>query len=100
MRPWPENLLVSLRHLAAARYFLPVALQTPSEWEAQYQEYLHHTEFGLALEILVDIGNKHSEYGEETLFWSECLLAAQKMDMDAEAKACKANLERLSNETR
>jgi len=91
-RSMHNDLKQSLRYIAAARYYLPVTLATPSAWEAEYQEYLHHSEFGLALEKLADIGSAHSGYSEETLFWEECLLAAEHMKMDAESARCRAKL--------
>jgi len=85
MRDQPESLKQSLRLVAAARYYLPAQLESPPEWEAQYIEYLHHTEYQLALESLEGIGNLHTGYAEEPLFWQELLLAAQHMDLDDHA---------------
>jgi hypothetical protein len=83
MRPWPEQHRQVLRHLAAARYYLPVELkpgQIPDS-EAQYQQYLHHTEFDLALEELEALGDENTGHAEEELFWSELALAAECMDL-------------------
>ena len=85
MRPWPESQRHSLRLLAAARYYLPVHLDSPPEWEAQYVEYLHHTEYQLALESLEGIGISHSGYAEEPLFWQELLLSAEHMELSEHA---------------
>jgi len=85
MRDHSESLKHSLRLLAAARYYLPVRLDSPPEWEAQYVEYLHHTEYQLAMESLEGIGDLHSGYAEEPLFWQELLLAAQHMGLEEHA---------------
>jgi hypothetical protein len=54
MRPWPENAKQILRHLSAARYFLPVRVSEGDfpGTEGRYNEYLHHTEWELALNQL------------------------------------------------
>src|SRR5689334_11963537 len=85
MRPFPDSLRQSLRMLAAARYFLPVHLDSPAEWEVNYVEYLHHQEYRLAMESLEGIGLAHTGYAEETLFWQELLLAAQHMGLEEHA---------------
>jgi hypothetical protein len=82
MRPWPETLKQSPRLLAAARYYLPIHLSSPPEWEVQYIEYLHHSEYQLAMESLEDICNLHAGYAEESLFWQELLHAAKHMGLD------------------
>jgi hypothetical protein len=81
MRDHSESLKQSLRLVSAARYYLPVHLESPPEWEAQYVEYLHHTEYQLALEAIEGIGDLHSGYAEEPLFWQELLLASQHMGL-------------------
>src|SRR5262245_2894076 len=94
MRAWPEGWKKTLRHLAAARYYLPVELDQANgpDVEAQYMEYLHHTEFGLALESIEDLGNANRGHAEEPLFWEELLLAAESMK-DAEAtRRCRDRL--------
>lgn len=95
MRPWPEEAKRVLRHLAAARYFLPVTLKQPEgiDAEAQYEEFLHHSEFGLAMEYLEDLGQLNAGYAEEGLFWSEMLAAAQLMGRNEDAKRFKARAE-------
>ncbi len=85
MRPQSESLKQSLRFLAAARYYLPMHLQSPSQWEEQYQEYLHHMEYELALEALEAIGEAQPSYAEESLFWQELLLASQQMGLHEHA---------------
>jgi hypothetical protein len=83
MRAWPEGWKISLRHLAAARFFLPVVLEQGEfpESEAQFNEYLHHREFGLALEILEFLGDSNRGYEEESLFWAELKLVAEHMGL-------------------
>ncbi|TCP19161.1 hypothetical protein [Simplicispira metamorpha] len=87
MRPWSEQQKQALRHLAAARYFLPVALERAdsARAEAQYQEFLHHTEWGLALDELAYIGEQYSDDPFQALFWSELTLAAQTMSRQESA---------------
>ena len=95
MKPWPEEMKQVLRHLAAARYFLPVTLKQPDgfDTEAQYEEFLHHTEFGLAMEYLEDLGQLNTGYAEEGLFWSEMLAAAQLMGSTKDAERYRARVE-------
>src|SRR4051794_31477668 len=95
MRPWPEEWKQVLRHLAAARYFLPETLKQPDglDTEAQYEEFLHHTEFGLAMEYLEDLGQLNSGYAEEAMFWSEMSAAAQLMKRTDDAQRFKARAE-------
>jgi hypothetical protein len=84
MRPWPESLKNTLRHLAAARYFLPVELDQGEypDTERSYHEYLHHTEFELALDQLEFLGTQHTEDAFQPLFWEELALAAENMGME------------------
>ena len=100
MRPWPEKLKQSLRHLAAARYFLPVVLNHGSfpQTEQLYQEYLHHTEFGLALDQLELLGEQHSDDAFQPLFWTELLLAAENMGLIEHATRYRRRLEQLLHE--
>lgn len=81
-----------LRHLAAARYFLPVILKQPDGYdaEAQYEEFLHHSEFELAMEYLEDIGRLNREFAEEPLFWTEMAAAAHLMGRTEEAARFKS----------
>lgn len=94
----PEAWKHSLRLLAAARYYLPVNLTSPPDWEAQYVEYLHHSEFELALEKLEDIGGEHSGYAEEPQFWAELLQAAEHMELHEHAALYSAKLASVRNE--
>jgi hypothetical protein len=91
MRPWPEQQKQALRHLAAARYFLPVVLERADSTraEAQFQEYLHHTEWGLALDELAYIGEQYSDDPFQSLFWAELALAAHAMNRQAMASEYK-----------
>ncbi len=100
MRPWPEKLKQSLRHLAAARYFLPVELNQGDfpQTEQLYEEYLHHTEFGLALDQLEFLGEQHSGDAFQTLFWTELLLAAENMGLSENAARYRQKLERTTHE--
>ena len=93
MRPFPESFKKTLRFLAAARYYLPAHLDSPPEWETQYAVYLHHTEYQLAMESLEDIGNSHSGYAEEPLFWQELLLAAEHMELTEHAALYSSKLD-------
>jgi hypothetical protein len=84
-----------LRHLAAARYFLPVTLKQPEGFdnEAQYEEFLHHREFGLAMEYLDDLAQLNTAYAQEGLFWSEMFAAAQLMGRTEDADRFRARME-------
>lgn len=95
MRPWPEKLKQTLRHLAAARYHLPVELNQGNfpQTEQLYQEYLHHTEFGLALDQLEFLGEQHAGDAFQPLFWTELLLAAENMDLTEHATRYRKQLE-------
>jgi hypothetical protein len=94
MRPWSDGQLKSLRHLAAARFLLPVELNEGEHpgMEAQYLEFVHHTEYGLALEYLVDLGEMNRGHAEESLFWAELVLAAEHMNNRVEAEKCRGYL--------
>ena len=83
-----------LRHLSAARFYLPVVLRQPDDYDAesQYIEYLHHTEYELALECLEDLGNINSNFAEELYFWSELLFAAQLMELAEHIAMCKSKI--------
>ena len=100
MRSWPEQLKQSLRHLAAARYFLPVELNQGDfpQTERLYEEFLHHAEFGLALDELEFLGDQHSGDAFQTLFWSELLLAAENMGLLEKTARYQQTLGRLAHE--
>ena len=97
MRRWPQDSKQSLRFLAAARYYLPMHLQSPSEWEEQYKENLHYAEFQLALESLARMGDMHSGYTDELQFWKELYFAAQHMALHEHAAQYEAKLHEVLN---
>jgi hypothetical protein len=71
---------VSKRHLAASRYCLPQHLEGEAlETSKQMEHFLHHNEFGLALDEAEALG-KLCEAGPA--FWNELRLAAENMGMD------------------
>ena len=76
-----------LRHLAASRYYLPEHLATDEARvvEAQFREFLHHNELGLALEEAEALGILTNAPRE---FWAELLLAAQIMGQGEIAARC------------
>ena len=94
MRPWPEAKKAILRHLSAARFFLPVHLEVGEfpDSEQQLYEFLHQSEFELALEELEGLGESNRGYAEESLFWSELILAAEQMKLPDHAERCRARL--------
>jgi hypothetical protein len=95
MRPWSESTKQVLRHLAAARYFLPVTLKQTAgcDAEAQYETFLHHAEFELAMEYLEGLGELNRGFAEEPLFWTEMFAAAQLMGLTDDAVIFKTKLE-------
>jgi hypothetical protein len=95
MKPWSESTKQVLRHLAAARYFLPVTLKQPTgcDAEGQYETFLHHAEFELAMEYLEDLGELNRGFGEEPLFWAEMFAAAQLMGRAEDAVRFKTKSE-------
>ena len=95
MRPWPEKLKQTLRHLAAARYFLPAELDQGDfpQTRQMYEEFLHQAEFGLALDELEFLGSQHSDDAFQHLFWTELLLAAESMGLMEHAARYKQQLE-------
>jgi hypothetical protein len=95
MRRWPQNLKQTLRFLAAARYYLPPHLQSPAEWEEQFKECLHYSEFQLALEALEKIGEQHSGYADELQFWKELYFAAHHMELHEHAARYEAKLQEV-----
>jgi hypothetical protein len=71
---------ISLRHLAASRFYLQEHLPNTDAEEAwiNAQAFLHHNELELALEELQELGELCSA---PRAFWSELLLAAQNMSL-------------------
>jgi hypothetical protein len=76
---------VTLRHLAACRYYLPELLPIGEARaiEREFAHYLHHNEFGLALDEADALGELCSAPGA---FWKELQLAARSMNMLEEEK--------------
>lgn len=74
------SLAVTLRHLAASRFYVPEHLPSKDAEEcwAQAQEFLHHNELGLALDELQALGELCSAPKE---FWVELFLAAENMGL-------------------
>ena len=79
-----ETWACTLRHLAAARYYLAVELPEgdPRLAAAEVEHYLHHNEFGLALESAEALGVSVSAPEQ---FWRELKLAAENMGLADEA---------------
>jgi hypothetical protein len=83
--------VVTLRHLAASRYYLPTELssgEANAVWESM-QNYLHHNELGLALEDAIDLGDIS---GGDKQYWKELYLAAQSMNLSDVMEALRARL--------
>lgn len=85
IRAWPQESKQSLRFLAAARHFLPEALDTPADLERQFAAYLRQADFQQALDLLERIGDQHSGYENESNFWKELYYAAQHMALAGHA---------------
>lgn len=94
MRTPSETQKEILRHLSAARFYLPVKLNQPYEYaaESQYNEFLHHNEYELALECIEDLGYVNNGHAEEPLFWSELLAASQLMELTEHINLCYGKL--------
>lgn len=76
---------VTVRHLAASRYYLPHHLEGEAlEALKQMEHFLHHNEFGLAFDEAEALGDFCEA---NAAFWNELRLAAQSMNMgDAVAR--------------
>jgi len=87
-----------LRYLAAARFYLPVTLKRSQDFGAdeQYLQYLHHREYGLALEELAELGLENAGFAEEGLFWRELELAADHMGLSEQAAEYRRRAEQHS----
>ena len=83
MDQWREESKQTLRHLAAARFYLPVTLKGGDKFavEEMYLDYLHNREYELALDELVEFGIENEGFAEEALFWRELELAAAQMGL-------------------
>jgi hypothetical protein len=78
-----ESWAVTLRHLAASRYYLPTLLEGEAlEAARRMEDYLHHNELGLALDEAEALGELVESSAR---FWEELRLAAQNMGMKEEA---------------
>ena len=75
-----ESWAITLRHLAASRYYLPEQLptETARQTEESMTSYLHHNELGLALADAEAIG---VELSPPSPYWHELSLAAISMNM-------------------
>lgn len=98
MRPWHETQKQVLRHLAAARFFLPIELDQGDfpDTEAQYQMFLHQSEFELALDYIQSLGECHTGYAEESLFWDELLQASEIMGLPDHSAKCRFRLSEIT----
>ncbi|QAU35000.1 hypothetical protein [Janthinobacterium sp. 17J80-10] len=85
MRNWPQESKQALRLLAAARYFLPEALDCPADLERGYHTALRLGECPAALDALEQIGYLHSGHETEAHFWKELYYAAQQMGLPEHA---------------
>ena len=79
-----ESWAITLRHLAACRYYLPAVLTEPKaiESERAWKGYLHSNELGLALAEAEVMGHEQSAPAE---YWNELRAAAANMGLEAEA---------------
>ncbi len=71
---------VTLRHLAASRYYLPEALPTEEAercWQSMLS-FLHHNELGLALDDAIELGQLCSAPND---YWAELRFAALSMGL-------------------
>jgi hypothetical protein len=80
-----DSWAVTLRHLSACRYYLPESLGSADAIAAEREliGYLHHNEFGLALESAAALGRLISAPRE---FWMELRLAADNMGLAGDAE--------------
>ena len=86
-----ESWAKTLRYLAAARYYLPALLPHGDATEAarEVDHFLHHNEYGLALESAEALGLAVSAPPE---FWRELKLAAENMGLIEAANRYAARL--------
>jgi len=85
------SLAKTLRHLAASRFYLPQTLprQDADACWLSMQEFLHHNEFGLALDDAVELGEL---CGGPKEFWAELHSAAVNMGLQSEVALLEARL--------
>lgn len=90
-----ENQRQSLRHLAAARFYLPVTLKGGEKYEVDemYLDYLHNREYKLAFGELYEFGIENAGFAEERFFWREMELAAGTLGLADKAAECKRRAE-------
>ena len=79
-RALAESWAVTLRHLAASRFYLPELLPTEQARaaEREWAHFLHHNELGLALDEAEALGE---ECSAPAAFWRELRLAAANMGL-------------------
>jgi hypothetical protein len=79
-----ESWAITLRHLAACRYYLPEVLTAPRAIEAErmWNEYLHNNELGLALSEAEVMGQ---EQHAPAAYWAELRAAAANMGLEEDA---------------
>lgn len=84
-----ESWAITLRHLAACRYYLPHVLTSHEAIEAEHawNEYLHNNELGLALHEAKAMGLAQNAPAE---YWKELRAAAANMGLQAEAATFEA----------
>ena len=75
---------ITLRYLAAARYYLPEVLESADAVAAaaEYVRFLHVNELGLALDAAIDLGGL---VGAAPEYWAELAFAADCMKLEAMA---------------
>ena len=72
-----QSWAITLRHLAASRYYLPTQLDGAAlDASSQMEEFLHQNEFGLALGEAEALGELCQA---PDVFWEELRLAAENM---------------------
>ena len=88
MPAWPEERKQALRHLAAARFYLPMTLKGGEKYavDEAYLDYLHNREYALALAELSELGLENAGFAEEALFWRELELAATQLGLVDKAR--------------
>jgi len=92
MRRWPNEARQSMRFLAAARFYLPRHLESPVEWEEEYEDCLRHGQFGHALELLERMGMQHAGCADEATFWKELYFAARHLGLPEHVQRYEAHL--------
>jgi|APAra7269097080_1048540.scaffolds.fasta_scaffold13477_1 hypothetical protein len=85
------SLAITLRHLAASRFYLPQTLpsQDADACWLSMEGFLHHNELGLALDDAMELGELCSAPKE---FWGELHSAAVNMGLQSEVALLQARL--------